>query len=100
MIVLGDQPSICKKTINTLLDHYATNDKGILIPTHKGRRGHPLLIASHYRNEILTHYDDIGLRGLLQAHPEDIATLPINTPTILQDIDTPKDYQAALRNLE
>lgn len=100
MFLLGDQPTICKQTINTLLDHYQNNDKGILVPIHKGRRGHPLLVSTKYRNEILTQYNEVGLRGLLQAHPDDIAAIDLDTPTILQDIDTPEDYQAALRALE
>lgn len=99
LICLGDQPSLRTQTITTLLDHHATSEKGILVPTYNDKRGHPLLIAAHYREEILTHYDDVGLRGLLQAHPNDLETLPLNTDAILQDIDTPEDYQAALRAL-
>ena len=62
----------------------------------RGRRGHPLLFAMHYRDEILTGYEDRGLRGLVETHPQDVLEVEVSTPGILEDIDVPEDYRRAM----
>jgi molybdenum cofactor cytidylyltransferase len=93
MIVLGDQPAITTGLIATLTGSFRTSGKGILVPVHGGRRGHPLLLSARYRQEILTCYDDVGLRGLLQAHPDDVFELHVSTAAVLSDLDDLEDYR-------
>lgn len=93
LIVLGDQPGITAAVIDRLLTAFPASGRGIVAPTMHGRRGHPLLVSLRYRDEILTQYDAIGLRGLLQRHPEDVLEVDVGTPGILEDLDTPEDYQ-------
>ncbi len=96
LVALGDQPSITTKLIDQLLQNFASNEKQILVPLYDGRRGHPIIFSAVYRDEILTHYNDIGLRGLLHAHKEDIFELPVKTSGVLSDMDYPQDYQREL----
>jgi molybdenum cofactor cytidylyltransferase len=93
LVALGDQPSITSDVVAQLVQAFQTTGRGIVVPTHDGRRGHPLLFAMHYRDEILTRYDDRGLRGLLQAHPQDTFEVEVATAGILEDIDLPDDYE-------
>jgi molybdenum cofactor cytidylyltransferase len=96
VIVLGDQPSIRAKTIDRLIDLFPATDKGIVVPTHEGKRGHPLLVAARYFDEIQTRYDGAGLRGLLAAHADDLAELALADPGVLADMDHPEDYEREL----
>ncbi len=100
LVALGDQPSITTKLIDQLLQNFASNEKQILVPLYDGRRGHPIIFSTTYRDEILTHYNDIGLRGLLHAHKEDIFELPVKTSGVLSDMDCPQDYQRELTLFE
>ena len=93
LVALGDQPMIGTPLIDRMLAAFEATERQILVPLHGGKRGHPLLFASCYFNEILTEFDDIGLRGLLQAHPEDILELQVDMPSVLGDIDHPEDYE-------
>jgi len=93
LVVMGDQPSIKAETISLLLQAYQTGGRGIVVPTCGGRRGHPLLFAMSYRDEILSRYDEVGLRGLLQAHREDVLEVEVAAPGILEDLDVPEDYR-------
>ncbi len=93
LVALGDQPSITADVVGKLVRARQTTGRGIVVPTYRGRRGHPLLLAMHYRDEILTRYEDVGLRGLLRAHPEDVLGVEVATPGILEDMDVPEDYQ-------
>jgi molybdenum cofactor cytidylyltransferase len=93
LIVLGDQPGLTADVAARLWQAFQTADRGIVVPTSHGRRGHPLLVALRYRDEILTRYEAVGLRGLLQAHPEDVYEVEVGTPRVLEDVDTPQDFE-------
>lgn len=93
IVGLGDQPSICTEIINRLIRAFAECGKEIIVPVHEGKRGHPLLFSTRYRAEILTQYDEVGLRGLLQAHADDVFELAVAAPGILSDMDYPEDYR-------
>ena len=80
LIGLGDQPGLTANTMAQLLRAFQTADRGMIVPTANGRRGHPLLVALRYRDEILTSYEAVGLQGLLQAHPEDVHEVEVGTP--------------------
>jgi molybdenum cofactor cytidylyltransferase len=99
LIALGDQPSITFKLVEDMVRSFNETDKGILVPEHDGKRGHPILVAKNYQTEILAHYDDIGLRGLLHAHPDDIFELSVSSSSILFDMDYPEDYLRELSQL-
>lgn len=92
VILLGDQPTVTAELLTRMIDAHATGNRGIVVPAYEGRRGHPLLFSIRYRDEILTGYEDIGLRGLLHAHPDDVYELGVPTPSVLADVDTPEDY--------
>jgi molybdenum cofactor cytidylyltransferase len=76
-----------------LLQAFQTAGRGIVVPTSNGRRGHPLLVSLRYCDEILTCYEAVGLRGLLQAHPEEVHEVEVGTARILEDVDTPLDFK-------
>jgi len=82
--------------INRLIDAYEKTGKGIVLPVHGGRRGHPVLIDTKYRNEIGTLDPGTGLRQLMRNHPEDVLELRTRSPRVLLDLDTPEDYERAL----
>jgi molybdenum cofactor cytidylyltransferase len=95
LVVLGDQPDIGAAVMAQLVEAFRAGRGGIVVPVHRGRRGHPLLFAMRYRDEILRTYDDSGLRGLLQAHPDDLYEAAVDRPGVLEDLDVPEDYQRA-----
>lgn len=96
IFTLGDQPHIPGDTFDKLMDSYDASEKGIVLPTYQGRRGHPILIDLKFKDEILGLDDSVGLRGLLRLHPSEILEVPLDAPGILKDIDTPGEYQALL----
>jgi len=96
IVMLGDQPSITTELIDRMLQSFASTEKNILVPLYKGKRGHPILFSSLYRDEILTQYGDVGLRGLLHGHSDDIFELAVSTASVLCDMDFPEDYRREL----
>ncbi|MHC4072019.1 MAG: nucleotidyltransferase family protein [Planctomycetota bacterium] len=100
LVALGDQPSITSKLVDEMLQSFTSAEKSILVPFHDGRRGHPVLFSESYRDQILTHYDNVGLRGLLHAHPDEVFELAVSTSAVLSDMDCPEDYRRELALIE
>jgi len=96
MVVLGDQPSITSALVKQVVAAHRSQNCGIVLPICGGKRGHPTIISARYFGEILTRHDGVGLRGLLEAHAEDIFELVMTDPLLLADMDHPADYQRHL----
>ena len=96
LVALGDQPTITAELTDAMVRAFEEAAHGILVPVHRGERGHPILFASRFRDEILTRYDGVGLRGLARAHPDDVAELDVPTDAVLRDMDNLDDYRRAL----
>jgi molybdenum cofactor cytidylyltransferase len=92
MLALGDQPFIDSQTINRLTDEFDSHDKGIAIPVYQGRRGHPVIFAIKYKEELLSLTGDIGGRLIIERHPDDILEVAVSTESINIDIDTIDSY--------
>lgn len=100
LFALGDQPEITPETVEALLAKAERSNKGIFIPTYEGRRGHPVLFRERYKQEILNLPLTVGLNTIAHIHPEDVEEVPVNTPAVLRDIDTPEDYRRAVQRLQ
>ena len=94
MVLLGDQPLIDVQVIDALIDAYRAVGHGIVIPVYNGRRGHPVIFDARYRAELLS-IGDQGAREVVYKHAADIFEVPMDSPYILSDMDTPQDYQEA-----
>jgi molybdenum cofactor cytidylyltransferase len=100
VVVLGDQPSVSKEVLDKIIDAYQETGKGIVLPVYEQERGHPVVIDMKYKDEIENLSPDIGLRGTVYSHPEDILEVEVDAPEILQDIDDEADYKRELKNKE
>ena len=98
LVLLGDQPMVSAKVIDRLISVFQKTEKGLLVPTFKGKRGHPVLISAKYREAIKSLNPEIGLRELFQKNTFDILEIEMDTENILKDIDTPEDYKAETGN--
>ncbi len=99
MVLLGDQPMISSSVMDKMITRYKHTDKEILIASHQGKRGHPILIGSRYFKEILEFTSDQSLRDILENHPYDLEEMETENSEILRDIDTEQDYQNELKQL-
>jgi len=100
LVVLGDQPGISRGIINQLIEAYKKAGKGIVLPVYEKERGHPVIIDMKYKEEVENLSPDIGLRGTVYSHPEDILEVEVDTSSILKDIDNESDYKRELKSKE
>jgi len=92
MLVLADQPLIDSETINRLIEAFFSHDKGIVIPAYKGRRGHPIIFSTKYKEELLGLKGDVGGKQIIREHPDDILEVAVKSQSINIDIDTMDNY--------
>lgn len=93
LIALGDQPQIEPHVVRQLIAAYRETGAPIVVPTHGGRRGHPVVIDRSLWPEVLALSWNDNLRTVVGAHSEEILHVPVETPAVLRDLDTPEDYE-------
>lgn len=88
---LGDMPGLSTATVRGLLAAWRAGEHGILVPTFAGRRGHPVLVAGSYRDDLLRVRGDVGAREVIRAHAEDARFHAVDDPAVVLDLDAPGD---------
>lgn len=94
LIVGVDQPrpaAIFRQLAAVLLE-----GNTLVIPTYRGRRGHPPLFAAHLRAELLAvQEEDFGLRAVVQHHAKNVTYVDIDCRLVLVNLNTPEELTAA-----
>lgn len=88
-IFLADMPSIRRHSLEALMA-CAAPDR-IVLPSHQGKRGHPVVFGRHFWPQLSALAGDTGAREVLQQHAESVRIVELDDPGVLQDIDTPAD---------
>jgi len=90
LIFLVDHPLIEPATIRRLC---AALDPGrIILPVHKGRRGHPIVLASDLFSEVLGLPPELGLNSVVRRIHDRVLEVQVEDAGVLRDIDTPEQY--------
>ncbi len=96
LVTPGDLPLLGASSVRAVLKCSLDNPDLLIVPTHGGRRGHPLLIPSRRIAEVFQLDLKVGLRQLLQRDPDRVREVAVDTPGIYLDIDTVQDYRKLL----
>jgi molybdenum cofactor cytidylyltransferase len=94
----ADQPIIPPSVVEALLRR-ACESRRVLIPTHRGRGGHPVLIPTGIVKAIISSEPDLtarGLRAYWESHPDQVERIEFpDASDLIMDLDSPDDYAAA-----
>lgn len=92
-----DRPHVAIATVQALLDQFRQGKEPIVVPSWKGRRGHPVIFGRAVFEELLTVPDDRGARAVVRSDPSRVAIVPVDDPAVTEDIDTPEAYKDLIR---
>jgi molybdenum cofactor cytidylyltransferase len=97
-LVPADHPTLSHDVFRALLraaDEHP--ERSIIVPVHGGRRGHPTWIGWSHVADLRALPADRGINAYLREHLA--ATLELAWPddAVLQDLDTPADYERLQR---
>lgn len=95
VVTLGDQPHLCRSTLEALVAFGGDNPEAICQPALAGRAKHPVLFPRSPFREI---GDDEGptLAHFLSAREGSRKMVAVDDPGLALDLDTPGDYGRAL----
>ena len=100
LIALGDQPFGEPEVARAVVRSWRNSGRGLIVPSHDGRRGHPLLIDLKYRDAVAKLSPDVGLREILLEHPDDLQHVVVEVDSIARDMDTRADYEREVARLK
>jgi len=92
LLALVDHPLVKKETYKLLRDRFFRENDKIIIPTYKGKNGHPVIFSSLFLPELMKAPLDQGARHVVRGHPEKIIFLPVEDEGIILNINTPEKY--------
>lgn len=96
-----DQPRSSEIIRRTLQAHRDGSDYLITIPTHLGKGGHPIIVRRSLYSELIAIDERTqGMRAVTERHRRATQRVELGVPELLWDVNTPEQYQAALRELE
>jgi len=93
LVHLVDHPYIDPDLVRLMLQRFADTQKMIVVPSHQGKRGHPVIFSRALFKELLDAPMEQGAKAVVNARRD--ATLEIDTEDvgITLDIDTPELYR-------
>jgi molybdenum cofactor cytidylyltransferase len=98
--LLGDMPLVTAAHIDRLVAAFnPVEGRAICVPTHKGKRGNPVLWGAKFFPEMRALEGDKGARALFGTHADQVCEVEMADDGVLVDIDTPEAL-AALRRAQ
>jgi molybdenum cofactor cytidylyltransferase len=98
LVIPGDLPQMPVSVLQAVISAY--NLDSIIVPTHIGKNGHPVMFPRRFWQEILSLAPDKAPRAVLKANSDNVRKIAVDSDGILADIDTPDDYQRELKRAQ
>jgi molybdenum cofactor cytidylyltransferase len=93
LVVLADQPLIPTAVFDQVIAAFDYNEQRIVAPVFEGQRGHPVLFGRRFFSDLLALPPGSAPRDLLRAHPDAVYLIPVESDSILLDLDWPAEYE-------
>jgi molybdenum cofactor cytidylyltransferase len=95
LVCLGDMPRVTAAQLRRLVEAFdPAAGRGIVVPTHGGKRGNPVLWGREHFAAMQELSGDVGARHLIGQHEAKLALVELENEAPLLDIDTPEAFQA------
>ena len=97
MVLNVDQPRSAD-TVAYLLGRHRESGVLITIPEYQGKGGHPILLDASLLDELLEiDEESMGVKAVVRSHQDSAVRVPMGGPEVLWDLNTPEQYEEALR---
>ena len=93
LVFPADQPGITPAEVNVCIDAFRADPGRIVVASHGGRRGHPLVFPASLIPFARSAACDGGLNALPRTYAERLYIVECDSPAVTRDIDTPEDYR-------
>jgi molybdenum cofactor cytidylyltransferase len=67
-----------------------------VLPTHKRKRGHPVIFRASLYDELLAASPDVGARQVVWKHAADVAEVETDEEGVILNLNDPETLKRAL----
>ena len=90
-----DHPLLRPATVRVLVQTFLTLPTDLVVPVHRGRRGHPPILGAALFAELADPSLTGGARTVVHRHLLDAELVDVDDPGVVADLDTPAAYREA-----
>ncbi len=91
-----DHPLVTAALVSDLVERFYQDRKAIVLPTYKGRRGHPAIFSSALYAELLAAPAEMGARSVVWAHAADVREVPTDEEGVVLNLNDPDMLRRAI----
>jgi molybdenum cofactor cytidylyltransferase len=91
-----DHPLVSAVLVSELVERFYDEKKAIVLPTFKGRRGHPVIFSKELFGELLAAPADMGARAVVWAHAADVLEVPSDEEGVVLNLNDPDMLKRAI----
>jgi molybdenum cofactor cytidylyltransferase len=93
VLALVDHPAVAPATVKRLLEAFRESQAPVVIPTHQGQRGHPVVISRALFAELLALGPGQGANTVIRKYRDMTRFVEVDDPGVLLDVDDEETYQ-------
>jgi molybdenum cofactor cytidylyltransferase len=98
MLCLVDHPLIKLETYHKTIQTWQENSGSIVVPTFKGRTGHPVIFDKAFFQALREIPEGQGARYLVYNNSKQVITFSVDDFGIRKDVDTQEDYMELIKD--
>lgn len=91
-----DHPLVSARLVSELVERFDEEKKAVVLPTFKGRRGHPVIFSSALYAELLGAPADKGARVVVWAHSAEVLEVPTDEEGVVLNLNDPEMLKRAM----
>lgn len=91
-----DHPLVSARLVSDLVERFYEGGKSIVLPTYKGRRGHPAIFSSQLYADLLAAPADKGARSVVWAHAGEVLEVPTDEEGVVLNLNDPDMLKRAI----
>jgi molybdenum cofactor cytidylyltransferase len=91
-----DHPMVSAELVARLIEEFDATGKSIVLPSYRGRRGHPVIFRASLYEALLRAAPEIGARQVVWRHANEVGEVPTEEEGVVLNIDDPATLERAL----
>ena len=91
-----DHPLVSAQLVGRLIEEFDSSGKAVVLPTHRGRRGHPLIFRAALYDELLRASSEVGARQVVWNHADEVVEVVTEEEGIVLNLNDPDTLRKAL----
>ena len=91
-----DHPLVSAHLVTALISAFDAGGKAIVLPTHRGKRGHPVIFGATLFNELLAASVEVGARQVVWDHAHDVKEVETEEEGVIWNLNDPETMRKAI----